>query len=148
MAVIALTQTASPLNRNISPVLLDQCRIRSFLASVAITAGQALYVVAATGRVALSNSSAANALAVFRGIALNTVGIGYAVEVLEEGYVDGFEIAALAFDASVYLQDTAGAIGTAAGTVSAVIGKVVPLSDKDVATGLPSKLLFIKSGLI
>lgn len=147
MAVIALTQTTSPLNRNISPVFMDQCRIRSFIAGVAITAGQALYF-AATGRVGLSNSTSAGALAVFRGLALDTVGIGQAIDVLEEGYVDGYEIGALAYDASVFLQDTAGAIGTAAGTVSVVIAKVVPVSDKDVATGLPSKLLFVKSGLI
>lgn len=148
MAAIALTQTTSPANRNISPVFLDQCRIRSYVAAAAVTAGQSLYTVAATGKVNLSNATSAGNLATFRGIALNTAGAGAAVDVLEEGYVDGFEIAALAYDASVYVSNTAGGLDTAAGTVSIVAGKVVPVSDKDPATGLPSKLLFIKSNLV
>lgn len=145
MAAIALT---APTSRNISPVRVHQCRINPYIASVAITAGLPVYLVTATGKVAPTSSAANNALAVFLGIALNSVGPGKAVEVLEEGYADGFEVQALAFGAAVYLNDAAGVLGTTAGTVSVVVGRVVPVSDKDPATALPSKLVYFKSNLI
>ena len=107
--------------------------VKSYIASVAITAGQAVYIVAATGKVALADASASNALSQCRGIALQTVGAGQAVDVLEEGELYGFTITAMSYNDPLWLSDTAGALGTATGdsTTNAIVGCVAPLSDKD-----------------
>lgn len=126
----------------VTQVFSQFCRIRSMLAIAAgVTRGQWLYLTTA-GRVAAGNTNSAGKQQ-FVGIALNTAGDGEPVDVLEEGFVDGYEISALAYGATVYANDTDGVIGTAAGTMTVAIGRVVPISDRDPATGLPSKILQI-----
>ena len=107
--------------------------VKSYIASVAITAGQAVYIVAATGKVALADASASDALSQCRGIALQSVGAGQAVDVLEEGELYGFTLSTMAYNAPLFLSDTAGALGEATGdsTSNCIIGCVAPLADKD-----------------
>lgn len=61
------------------------------------------------------------------GIALHAAAIGETVTVLEDGILDvGEALAALAFDAPVFLSNTDGTLSDTAGTVSVQVGKVVP----------------------
>lgn len=139
MAALNVLSTAQ-----VAPVFLDQCRIRSYLvAPGGVRAGQGVYVTAA-GVVAPMNT-ATSGHEQFRGIALETYGPGQAVDVLEEGFVAGYDLSAVAFDALVYGQDADGVLGTAAGTKSVPVGRVVPLSDRDPSTGQPSKLIYVRS---
>lgn len=128
----AVTVTAA----KVAPVFPLDAKIRTRIAAEALTAGQNVYVNS-NGKVAKANAGAAGT-AKMRGIALETVGAGQAVSVLIEGEASGYDLSGLAYDAVVYLSDTAGAFDTAAGTVSVIAARVVPMSDKDL-----TKVLYI-----
>ena len=91
------------------------CRqVTGLLAGEAITVGQACYI-ASTGRVMLADGGAADAEAVFVGLAANTVAAGQPVTLLGAGcrwkYATG-----LTPGASYYVSATDGALDTAATT--------------------------------
>lgn len=96
-------------------------------------AGEAVTVTApwmrlntTTGYLELGNATTA-AEAKRGGIALHAAAVGEAVTIVEDGVLDvGEALAALAFDAPVFLSNTDGMLADAAGTVSVQIGKVVP----------------------
>lgn len=130
MSAIALTAA------KIAPVFADECRIRTRIAAVTITAGQALYVnTSGDDDLADGNGSGTKQ---FDGIALNGGGAGQAIDVLQEGECYGFTLSGLAYGALAYVGDTAGVLDTAAGTVTVIVGRVVPLSDPD-----RTKVLFV-----
>ncbi len=64
----------------------------------------------------------------FQGIAtIESDRVGQAITVVRDGLLDvGEALAALAFGAPVYLSDTDGTLADAAGTVSVIVGRVVP----------------------
>ena len=103
--------------------------VRSYIAAEAITKGQAVYILAA-GTVGVADANAGGKQQ-FRGIALNGGGIGQAIDVVHEGDVYGFTLSGVNADVHVYLSDTAGALGDAAGTMTVRAGQVECLSDKD-----------------
>jgi len=139
------TLTVLPLQQ-IGPLYKHEGnRITSFLAGVGgIVAGQPFYVDPTTGT-ALPTTSATAGKYQFRGIALETVGAGQGFDGIGEGYVGGIDVSGLAYDALVYLGDTAGTLNSAVGTNTVCVGRVCPISDRDPATGLPSKILYVKS---
>lgn len=111
--------------------------IYDFEAAEAITAGQAVYQLT-TGKVGVADANAAGKQQ-FRGIALNAAAAGGGVSVLKSGYIWGFAVSAMNGDALVYLSDTAGALGDAAGTMSVAVGRVVGIPE----VGGPAKALHI-----
>ena len=93
-----------------------------------ITAGQPVRYDTTTGRfVKADATSAANGRVV--GIALDPANAaGMPITVLTKGWLDlGDALGDLAYDADVFLSNTAGALADAAGTTSIVIGTVVPV---------------------
>ena len=102
-----------------------KCVTRSYIASVAITRGQAVYIKT-DGKLALADSDGSGTRQ-FRGIALDTVGVNQACEVLHDGEVAGFTVSGLNADTLVYVGTTAGAVIT--GTGGAAVGRVVCLTD-------------------
>jgi hypothetical protein len=126
----------------------DITEIRTQLAGTGgVTIGQPVYLDPTTGTVLPTDGTAAGKVG-FRGIAMQTVGAGQGVDVVEKGYVNGFDVSALAFDALVYASNTVGKLGTTAGTNSSVVGRVAALSDRDPVTNKPSKLLYIRPSVI
>ena len=121
----------------IATIYPQKAEIHSYIAAEAITAGQAVYTVAATGKVGVAEADAAGKQQA-RGIALQGVGAGQAVEVLRRGHLHGFTLTSQNYDDPIYLSDTAGALADAAGTLAVPIGLVVALPDK----GL-TKVLFV-----
>ena len=126
----------------------DTTRIRSQLAGIlGLLVGQAIYTDPATGRTLPTTSATAGKFA-FRGIAVNLsaqgAGPGTAVDIVESGYVAGYDLSALAYDAPVYLSDTPGKLSSTPGTISVTVGRVVAMTDKDAVTGLPSKILYVR----
>ena len=109
--------------------------IDDFIAAVAITAGQVLYLTSA-GKANLYNSNGSGTLQPL-GIALDSVGAGQGVSVLKRGFVAGFTISGLAYDAAVYGSNTAGALSDGAGASSVVLGRVKATADS------PSKALYV-----
>lgn len=113
----------------VAAVFPKDAKIRSFVAGEAITKGQAVYLTTA-GLAGVADANAAGKQQC-KGIALNGVGAGQAVDVLMEGEAYGFTVSGLNVGALVYLSDTAGALADGAGTMTVVVGRVMALSDKD-----------------
>jgi hypothetical protein len=106
------------------------------LAGETIAEGDTVYL-ASTGKYMLTDTNVAGKQQ-GRGIALNAAGTGRpGVSVLRRGTVAGFTVTAMAYDALVYLSDTPGAVGTAAGTMSAPVGRVTAIADG----GTPTKVI-------
>lgn len=122
MAAITLTADRIAL---VDPM---QARVKSYIANAAIAAGQAVYLLT-TGKVGVADANAAG-MQQFRGIALNAGAAGQAIDVLEDGELWGFDVSGMNCDAFAYLSDTAGGLDTAAGTMTVVCGRVVPMADK------------------
>jgi hypothetical protein len=131
MADIALTAA------QIAPVFPKEAEIYAFEAAVTITAGQAVYVNT-SGKIDLADANGSGTLQ-FRGIALNGGGAGQTIDVLKRGHVYGFTISAVAYDAPLFLSDTAGSIADGAGGTSINVGRVVPLNN----TGTLTKVVYV-----
>lgn len=124
MAAIALT--AGKI-RVINP---EHAEIFTGIAGATVTAGLAAYLIAASGKFGIADANAAG-LQQARGVFLKPSANNQGVEIVKRGKVEGFTVSAMAYDDLVYLSDTAGAFDTAAGTLSVICGRIVPLSDKD-----------------
>jgi len=122
MAAVAFTAAY------ISIVKLAKATIKSYIAAEAMTAGQPVYINT-SGNVGLADANAAGRYQ-FRGIALQSVGAGQAVDVCSEGEISGFTLAG-AYDSLVYVADVVGTYVDAAGTKTMPVGRVAPMSDKD-----------------
>lgn len=132
----------------VAPVFekFGKAEIHDHVAGVTITAGEAVYIVSATGLLALADASSGNGAIqanMFRGIALNGGGAGSAISVLSHGCVYGFDLSSENYDALMFLSETAGALADGASGITVECGRVFPLSDIIVSTGLPTKVLFV-----
>jgi len=94
---------------------------RSYKAAEAITAGQAVYKLAA-GTIGVADANASGKQQ-YRGIALEAAATGEACLVAYFGPVEGFTLAG-DVDTFVYLSDTAGGLDTANGTMNVKVGRV------------------------
>lgn len=123
MTDIALTAA------QVSPVNENEYEAWTLKAAVAITRGQAV-APDASGTLILADASTGvvpgnNC----RGIALNDAGIGDPVTFMVHGKLYGFTLTSPAYDAVIYLSNTAGALADGAGDVSLVIGRVEAMVD-------------------
>lgn len=128
MTAIAVTPAQVAL---VHPKKTSQ-NIRSYIASVAITKGQAVYITT-TGKAALCDANGSGTKQ-FRGIALKSVDAGSAVDVLHDGELYGFGVSALNVDALIYASNTPGGLDTAAGSTTIAAGRVVALTDSPTLT--------------
>jgi predicted RecA/RadA family phage recombinase len=121
MTVIAYTEAqvalADPADADTFPVI----------AAADIIKGQLVYLNT-SGKYGLALATTAPTLKQM-GVALSTVAAGQPLTILRKGHMAGYTVTALAYGALVYASDTAGAADTAAGTVSRVIGSIVPKTD-------------------
>lgn len=107
----------------------------------AITEGQRCRFDATTGKIALGNGTTAAEIAV-GGMATHAAAIGETLTIINKGIVDvGEALVALSFGDFIYVSDTDGTFGSAAGdsTVDTIVGHVVPGWDNTTA----DKLLFL-----
>lgn len=104
-------------------------KIKTYIAGEVLVTGQPVYVIAATGRAGVADANASGKQQ-FRGIALNDAQVGFAVDVLQDGEVYGFTVSGLDYDKELFLSDTAGSLGDAAGTVTVSVGRVAALTNK------------------
>lgn len=121
MADIALTAA------RIDAVKPEISEIVDVTLAATVTRGQALYLTSAgTYGVADANDSGKEQ---FRGIALRGGAAGETIPMLKRGPVAGFTLTSQAYDAPIYLSNTAGALADAAGGMTVVAGRVFPLND-------------------
>jgi hypothetical protein len=107
----------------------DKKWIIPVVAAETVANGQAGYL-ASTGKYGIADANAAGKQQ-FRGIFVEAAGAGQGTSLIQRGRVGGYDLSGLAYNALVYLSDTAGALADAAGTMSVVVGRVVPMSDAD-----------------
>lgn len=119
---------------NVAAMYPAQAEIYDRVAAVAVTAGQVLYLNS-SGKVDLYDSNGSGTLQP-EGIALNSAGAGQGVSVLKRGFVNGFTISSLAYNAALYGSNTAGALADAAGSSSVILGRVKAVSDSSVTKAL------------
>ncbi len=113
--------------------------IRSHIANSALTAGLPVYVVTASGKVDIADGNGSGTKQVI-GITLCAAAAGAVVRVLEQGELNGFDLSSVAWDAPIYLSDTAGSLATSAGSVTVIVGRVRPIT----TVGTISKTLLIR----
>lgn len=121
MADLVLTAAKVGLNKAI------ESEIVSVIYGEAVTAGQ-IVCRKSDGKFWLADANGAG-LQQARAMAMGAYSAGQGGDALKRGPVDGFTIAQ-AYDAQLFLSDTAGAIADAAGTMTVPIGRVIAAPDK------------------
>lgn len=109
-------------------------------AAEAITAGAPVRLDTTAGTFTNGNGSSAGEARVY-GIATRTVVAGEAVTAIRRGIMDGFNFTSQAYDAAIYVADTDGRLGDAAGTVSVVAGRVISAHATTLGTAADKILL-------
>lgn len=128
MAVIALV-TAGRVEVVGLPV-----RQQTFVAGEAIVAG-APVTQNSTGKAVNSDGNGASPLNTVQGIATRSAASGESVTCLQEGRLDGYNLDSQAFGARIFVSDTVGILGDAAGTASLPIGFVEAATGNPVTSG-------------
>lgn len=121
MALIALTTRASD---NGAIDVVSSVQQMTLPAAEAITAGAPVRIDTTAGTFTNSNGSSAGEARIW-GVATRTVVANQPVTAVRRGVLDGFDFSQ-AYDAAIYVADTDGRLGDAAGTVSTVVGRVIP----------------------
>lgn len=109
-------------------------------AEEAITAGAPVKINTTSGKFTNANGSSAPEARVY-GIATRTVAAGMPLTAGRKMVMDGFMLPG-DYDAPVYVADTDGRLGDAAGTVSVVVGRIIPAQAMALGTAY-DKLLFV-----
>lgn len=105
--------------------ILESVRQMTLPAAEAIVAGAPVRLDTSTGKFTNANGTTAAEARVW-GIATKSVAAGESLTAIRNGVLDGFDLASQNHDAALYLSDTDGRIADAAGTVSTVVGRVIP----------------------
>lgn len=135
----AITLTAA----QVAPVNETEYTPVTYIAGEALTKGQLFAIDTTTGKAYLADGST-GARNNVRGVVTIGAGAGYPIHGLEDGSMYGFDLSGLAYDAPVYLSNTAGAADTAAGDVSVVVGRVKPMTDSAITKVLDFNIRAIK----
>lgn len=108
--------------------LIDSDKLTLPAESADLAAGDMVRINTSTGKFTKANGTTAAEARVY-GMLINSASkVNDGVTAVRRGLVGvGAALSALAYDADVYLSDTDGVLGTSAGTVSKVVGRVVPV---------------------
>ena len=109
----------------VAPYMADECQIRGRTCGAAVTAGNPVYY-GTDGKAYPADADAASPAGQVDGIALDTKAAGEVVRVLEEGWLAGYDLSGLSYNANVYLSTTAGALADSPPTagVTSIVGRV------------------------
>ena len=103
--------------------VVESDRQMTLPAEEAIVAGAPVRIDTTSGKFTNSNGTTAGEARVW-GIALASVAANEYVTAVRRGVLDGFTFTQ-AYDAAIYVSDTDGRLGDAAGTVSTPVGRVI-----------------------
>lgn len=111
----------------------------TLVAAEAISAGSAVRIDT-SGKFTNANGTTTTENRIY-GIATKTVAAGAPLTAIRKGVLDGYTFSQ-AYDAVIYLSDTDGRLGDAAGTVSTIVGRVIAGNSQLLGSN-PDKLLFV-----
>lgn len=120
--------------------IVESFRQKTLVAAETIAAGAPVRIDTA-GKFTNSNGTTTTENRVW-GIATASVTAGLPLTAIRSGTLDGFTITQ-AYDAIIYLSDTDGRVADAAGTVSTIVGRVVPGTATTLGTAF-DKLLSVE----
>ncbi len=103
--------------------------------------GQAVRFDTTAGTLTKANGSSTTENRIW-GILVSKDGASVGGTVIRKGVIDGFDLSGMNYDAPVYLSDTDGTLNTSAGTVSTIIGRVIPAHAQTLGNS-PDKLLYV-----
>lgn len=106
-----------------------------------LAVGDAVRLDTSTGKWTGANGSSTTENRIY-GILVSKDGAGAVGTALRKGVIDGFDLSSLNYDAAVYLSDTDKKLADAAGTVSTIVGRVIPATAPVTGTAY-DKLLFV-----
>jgi hypothetical protein len=106
-----------------------KAEIHTGIAGEAIDAGEVVYIETSGGLLKIADANDSG-LQQARGIALQSAGIGQALNILKRGHVAGYDLSSQSPDDQIFLSDTVGLMADAAGTMSVPVGRVVIMTDK------------------
>ena len=109
----------------------------------AVVAGAPVRLDTTSGKFTNANGSSAGEARAY-GIATRTVVANEPLTAVAVGVVDGLDVSALAFDAALYLSNTDGRIADAAGTVSTIVGRVIPATGANLSASAYDKIVRVK----
>lgn len=112
-----------------------------YTAGVTITAGQFVYGIISSGKLGLADEDASAEASACLGCALNGGAAGSVIDVLEDGWVEGFTLTGHAYWLACSLSNTAGALLDTGATTN-IVARIEPMNDP----GL-TKMLHVKCGL-
>ncbi len=121
----------------VAVVYPTKAEIYDGIANVALTPGQAVYIVAASGKLGLADEDASAEASHVWGVALKAAAAGDAVSVLRRGHLAGATLTGLAYQLPVSLSNTAGALLDTGATTN-IVARVVAMPDADL-----TKVLFV-----
>jgi hypothetical protein len=106
--------------------VVESIQQADFVAAEAIVPGAPVRIDTTAGTATNANGTTAPEARVW-GIAvgMKAIAAGTPVTVVRRGVLDGYTLTQ-AYDAPIYVADTDGRLGDVAGTVSTVIGRVIP----------------------
>lgn len=90
-----------------------------------INVGQLVRIDPSTGKFTKGNGTTPTEAAIY-GVLASKDRAGAVGTAIRQGVIDGFDLSGMNYWAPIYASDTDGAPDTAAGTVSTVVGRVIP----------------------
>jgi hypothetical protein len=123
--------------------IVESLQQMTLVAAEAIVPGAPVRLDTSTGKFTNANGTSTGEARVW-GIAVGQKAIlaGTPCTAIRRGVLDGYTFSQ-AYDAAIYLSDTDGTLADAAGTVSTVVGRVIPGTAVTLGTS-PDKLLSIE----
>lgn len=105
-----------------------------------INIGQIVRIDGTTGKLMKGNGTTSTEAGVY-GVLASKDRAGAVGTAIKHGVIDGFALSALAYWAAVYASDTDGTLADAAGTVSKIVGRVIPATATTTGTAFDKLLL-------
>ena len=117
--------------------------VKTYIAGATITKGQVV-AMDTDGTIDPADGSAGGGYLYQQvvGVALVGGGAGQSIDVVSVGEVYGFTVSGMDSGDIVYVSDTAGSLSTVAGTVTVIVGRISPLTDKNVTEVIRMDVLF------
>lgn len=112
----------------------------TFIAGEAIAALAPCYIDPTTGKALNSDADAAGKQLCW-GVATHTAAAGEALTLIRRGVIDGLDLSALNYGASVFVSNNVGRIADAAGTQSVRVGHVIPVMATTLGTAFDKVLM-------
>lgn len=106
----------------------------------AVNIGQLVRIDATTGKWTKANGTTTTEAALY-GVLVSKDRAGAVGTAIRQGVIDGFDISAMNYWAPVYASDTDGTLADSAGTVSTILGRVIPATAVPAGTALDKLLL-------